>query len=349
MQQAPHVGFVKTVYCLGSLRWRLIRQEKYARQRIPLLLASLKGTQEGEVPARELRRMIKYWQLALNIVCHGLYKLRGRQLSPKEKDTILLLSVFSPLYDDLFDDQLLSHDEIEAFTLEPEKTCPGHYREELARNAYLRLLEQVPDRQELIRRLHRVFQWQKASLKQMSPDIGEEELYEVTYNKSYSSILLFHAILDHPPTPAVLEMLYPMAGLLQLTNDAFDVYKDLQSGIYTLPNLYGDYEKLLQHFMQEVKHFNSALRQLPFLGSRKAIYGITIHALHAMGRMALLQLKERTRGIHNMAELAQLSRQALVCDMDSWRQQLRWVQQVHFLVNYGSTQPTVSPAVSMQT
>ncbi len=29
-------------------------------------------------------------------------------------------------------------------------------------------------------------------------------------------------------------MLFPIAGLMQLTNDAFDVYKDVNNGVYTL-------------------------------------------------------------------------------------------------------------------
>src|SRR5690606_24899530 len=133
--------------------------------------------------------------------------------------------IFGPLYDDLFDDKLLSEEQIEAFTLAPEKHVPATFEEHAARKAYLQLLELAPDRERVIAHLHCVFAWQKASLQQLSPDISEATLYEVTYKKSYYSILLFYSILDHYPSPAMLEMLYPMAGLLQLTNDAFDVYK----------------------------------------------------------------------------------------------------------------------------
>ncbi|GAA0557634.1 hypothetical protein [Chitinophaga japonensis] len=333
------VGLSKTIRCLGMLRWQLKKQERYIRTHLPPLLAELSAGQPESFSEGGIRRITKYWQLSLNVICNSLYKLCGRQLSGEEQYRILLLSVFGPLYDDLFDDKLLSEDQIEAFTLAPEKHIPATFEEHAARQAYLQLLELVPDRERVISHLHCVFTWQKASLQQLSPDISEARLYEVTYQKSYYSILLFYSILDHYPGPAMLEMLYPMAGLLQLTNDAFDVYKDVHSGIYTVPNLYRNFDRLLQHFMQDVAQFNHFLARLPFLKRRKETYSITIHALHAMGRMALEQLRETTRGVNSLAELATLSRKALVCDMDQFRQQLKWVRQVQYLVNYQAPVP----------
>ena len=204
----------------------------------------------------------------------------------------------------------------------------------MALKAYLQVLELSPDRERVIRQLHQVFAWQKASLRQMCDDITEEELYQITYQKSYHSVLLFCAVLDHYPENDIVEMLYPMAGLLQLTNDAFDVYKDVNNGIYTIPNLYRNFDKLQQQFMADVAAFNRMLRKLPFPRHAKGSYSITIHALHAMGWIAIDQLKENTAGVRSVAELASLGRKALVCDMDSLRQKMRWVKQVKYLANY---------------
>lgn len=276
--------------------------------------------------------MIKYWQLSLNVICDSLYRLTGRELSEDEQYRIILFGILGPLYDDLFDDGILDHPQIEAFTLEPEGFVAEGFEQYAVKQAYLQLLAKVPQRQHVIRHLHEVFLWQKASLQQMQNTIGEEELYRITYEKSYCSFLLCYSILDHYPEPAILEMLYPAAGLLQLTNDIFDVYKDIQGGIYTVPNLYRDFDKLRSRFMSDVAQLNQRLQQLPYQTREKKIFGITIHALHAMGCIAMEQLQKTTRDV---AALTELSREQLVCDMDSFFQKVRWIRQVQYLVNYG--------------
>lgn len=319
---------------LAILRWQIKMQEQNIEKQLPIVIETLIPGPVTNLSKSDFKRIIKYWQVGLNVICNGLYRLDNQRLSHKERQRILLLSIFSPLYDDLFDDKILSYDQIEAFTKFPEKYIPRGFKDRLLKKTYLQLLEITSQRENVMEQLYQVFIWQKASVKQLSPDISEAELYEVTYNKSYHSILLFCSLLDHPPSPGMLEMLYPIAGLLQLTNDAFDVYKDIQNGVYTLPNLYLNFDQLLQHFMEEIARFNYSLMQLPSVRRQKKIYGMTIHALNAMGRMALEQLRETTHGITNAKDLATMTRKALVCDLDSMRQRKRWVKQVQYLLNY---------------
>lgn len=334
MQRKNKVGLLKTIRCLSILRWQLKQQGQYIKQHLPPLLDTLAEGREETFTAGTIKRVTKYWELSRLVICNSLYKLSGKKLSADEQHRILLLSIFGPLYDDLFDDKILSHGQIAAFTLNPSQHTPNSFEEYVLRKIYLQLLELSPDCKKVTEHLYQVFLWQKESLKQMSPDVSQEELYEITYKKSYYSILLFYSILDHYPDDAVLEMTYPMAGLMQLTNDAFDVYKDVHSGIYTIPSLYRNFDQLQQHFMNEVALFNQRLMLLPFMQHAKDFYGITIHALHAMGWIAMEQLKEATRGVNSVEELATLSRQALVCDMDHFSQQVRWIRQVKQLVNH---------------
>lgn len=328
------VSLYRTVSHLYRLRWRLKKQAQYIKTYLPPLLERLEAGQDKKFSPGNIKRITKYWQLSLNVICNSLYRLTGKKLSSAEQHRIILLSIFGPLYDDLFDDGILSYDQIEAFTLQPETHVPGSFEEHAMKKLYLELLETAPNRENVIRHLYDVFVWQKASLRQMSDTIGEEELYQITYKKSYYSILLYYSVLDHYPSEEVREMLYPMAGLLQLTNDAFDVYKDVHSGIYTLPNLYRNFDRLQQLFMADVALFNRKLLQLPYLQSHKKRYSITIHALHAMGSIAIGQLKAATYQVSSVGELATLSRKELVCDMDNFPRKVQWVKMVKQLANH---------------
>jgi hypothetical protein len=318
---------------LFKLHHQLKIQERYCRHQLPTLVANVAGD-DHTFSSKDTQRIIKYYQLSLNVLCGNLYQLTGNTLQANEHRRIVLLSVFLPFFDDLFDEQLLDHEQIADLVAAPEAYNPANKTDALVKAIYLELLALVPQRQLFMQQLQEVCHWENESLKQLNDRISEEQLYQITYNKSYYSILLFCAVLDHYPSPEIQKVLYPVAGLMQLTNDAFDVWKDVHNGVYTLPNLYRNYEQLQQQFLLEMAFINHQLQQLPYPVQARQTYAITVHALHAMGWMALEQLKKVTAGVSNITGLKALSRQELVCDLDSMKQQINWARHVHRFVNY---------------
>lgn len=315
---------------LFTLYRQLKKQERDLKGTLPVLLNEVAPDHQQTFSPAHFKRTLKYWQLALNLICDNLYQLEGRKLNADEQKRIILLSVFGPFFDDLFDDQLLSNEQIELLVNKPETYIPSNKTDRLVTKLYLEILRLAPHRQVVTDHLKQLFYWQRESLKQLNDTITKEELYQITYNKSYYAVLLYCAVLDHYPGKEILELLYPISGLMQLTNDAFDVWKDVHKGVYTLPNLYRNYEKLQQHFLKEVALINKTLSQLPYPAKAKRSYAITVHSLHAMGLMALDQLQKVTAGV---SDLRTLNRKTLVCDMDTLPQQVKWINHIRRFVN----------------
>ena len=307
-KQRPNISYYRCLRRLLLLYRKTKQQERYLKTYLPVLLQEIAPGHTGNV---SFKRTLKYWQLGLNVICDNLYKLQGRQLNEVEYKRIILLSVFGPLFDDLFDEGLLEYEQIVDL---------GHSPDSLVKSVYLALLEMVPRREEFLQHLQQVCYWQQQSLKQLDAGISEEELYTITYNKSYYSVLLYCSVLETDPDN---ELIYPLAGLLQLTNDAFDVWKDLQQGVYTLPNLYKNFNGLKQRFLSEVAVINKHCANIDC--------AITFHALPAMGWMAIEQLQAVTSGV---SDIRSLTRKQLVCDMDSLSQQLKWIRQVQRFTRY---------------
>jgi len=352
MHQHSHPSSISNYRILRRMLalYRLVKkQERSLQQNLPELLNKVAPDQAQTFSPQHIKRITKYWQLGLNLICENLYHLTGKQLNAQEHQRIILLSVFGPLFDDLFDDKLLGHEQIAALVENPEAYVAVNSTDQLVKKLYLEILRLTPQRLVFIDQLKAVLFWQKESLKQLNEAITEEELYRITYNKSYYAVLLFCAVLDHYPGQEILEMLYPVAGLMQLTNDAFDVYKDVHDGVYTLPNLYRNFGQLQEDFMAEIASINNKLWQLPFASKNKQVYAITIHSLHAMGWMSLEQLKEVTTGIHSIAALRALSRKALICDMDSFQQKRKWLGHIRRLTNYYDLSSGVIKGPSVET
>jgi hypothetical protein len=330
----PSFGYFRILSSMLVIYRRVKKQERYLRSYLPNLLADVVPDYQQTFSDKDVKRITKYWQLALNLVCDNVYKLTGKKLSSAENNRIILLSVFGPLFDDLFDDHILNYEQITALVTNPEAYIALNKTDQLAKNIYLELLRGMPRRQLFIEHLQAVAHWQQESLKQLNSNITEADLQEITYKKSYYAVLLFCALLDNYPDQKILEILYPAAGLMQLTNDAFDVWKDVHKGVYTLPNLYRNFEQLQQLFLVETSSINQQLWQLPYRAKDKQTFAIIIHSLHAMGWMSLEQLKNVTTGVTSIEELKQLSRKELVCDMDSLQQQLKWLRHIRTFTNH---------------
>lgn len=341
--QPPSVSMFHVLRRLFTLHRRLKQQEQYCKDQIPVLLAEVVRDTQRSFSPKEIQRIAKYYQLSLNVLCDNLYQLTGNQLQEDEHKRIILLSVFMPLVDDLYDDQLLNHEQIISLVTAPEAYVPTNKADHVVKALYLELLRLTPRRQLFIQYLQEGCNWENESLKQLNENITESALYQITYNKSYYSLLLFYAILDNYPSQELHQLLYPAAGLMQLTNDAFDVWKDVHNGLYTLPNLYRNFEQLQELFLAEIASINRQLSQLPYLVKARQNYAITIHALNAMGWMSLEQLKTVTADVSTIEELKTLSRQELVCDMDNMRQYIKWIKLTrrfanHYTVSSGNIQ-----------
>jgi hypothetical protein len=330
----PSVSNIRILSNMLVLYRRIKKQERYLKGHLLNLLRDVVPDFQQTFTDKDIKRITKYWQLALNLVCDNVYNLTGKKLSEAEHQRIILLSVFGPLFDDLFDDHILNYEQITSLVTDPEAYVALNKTDKLAAGIYLELLRGMPRRQQFIEHLQAVAHWQQESLKQLDSTITETALREITYKKSYYAVLLFCALLDNYPDQKILEILYPAAGLMQLTNDTFDVWKDVHKGVYTLPNLYRNFEQLQQLFLTETSNINQWLWQLPYPVKAKQTFAIIIHSLHAMGWMSLEQLKQATSGITSIEELKQLSRKELVCDMDSLQQQLKWVQHIRTFTNY---------------
>lgn len=330
------ISLARVASHLFSLHFQMKKQEKFCRQEIPRILETIVSPSIFSFSSKDIQRLTKYYQLAVNLVSHNLYQLTGNRTEETEEKSMLLLSIFMPLFDDLFDNNLLDYHQIESLVAEPESYIPTHNVDLVVKQLYLQLLDLTPHKQYFTDNLKQGMYWEHRSLKQFDKKIDEEELMQITYNKSYYSILLFCSILKHYPDDTMQKALYPISGLMQLINDLFDVWKDSQNGLYTIPNLYPDYTKIEKLFLDEVNSINQQVSALPYPQQSKSNYLIRINALHAMGWMSLQQLKAVTR----QKALSDLGRKELVCDLDSLGQQIKWIRNVKMLSNYSGYSST---------
>lgn len=310
--------------------WRTMkRQEPYFETRVQELLAPLLPEKNQLTPS-SLVRMRKYWELSQHFICGSFYELNGWELSGAAEENILRLSLLSPFYDDLFEEGVPAA-RIRSLTDDPHKFQPAHPNEKIVCALYCSILESLKDPASFKNQFLQVFHWQQRSLEQKDIAVSEAALAEIMIKKSYHSFQLFYRLLERFPSAEELDLVRPVAGLLQFTNDVFDVYKDVQHNVYTIPNLYGDYSKLHEWLLNEVRLLNGQLAALPYPDKAKKKNAITFHAMNAMCLLALEQLERNTGGRADITRLRMMRRKELVCDMDVFWAKVKWLWKVKAL------------------
>lgn len=223
------------------------------------------------------------------------------------------LAAFIALYDDYTDDFDLKHHQI----LELLKSdSPKDSRQRLFIFLYKKILEIHPNPAFFEELLYKGGAAQDLSLKQKEVGTSQEILWEVTHKKGgYFTLICFSGFIKDF-TEAQQDYIYELGANIQLLNDTFDVYKDTQAGIFTLPDTAPSIAAFASFYEERISNWMK--REIPFpvdaagQSSLRAQFALPF----ATGMVCLKQFKalETKYGAFTPANF---SRNELVCDMDS--------------------------------
>ena len=237
--------------------------------------------------------------------------LRGYPASPKERRNALLIGAMTPLYDDLMDEKGMTHAEIlTARNKSDQALCAvQHILDELQQNTldtdlFLRILEQSGIAQD-----HSLRQQGRTKL-------TAEELIRITAEKGAAFTLIYRVILDHPLTVEEEKAIHTLGYLLQLTNDLFDVYKDLNNGQQTLMTLDDHLDLVQTEWEMHLNQFRKQWQALsyPTRAIRQSLVQIAL--LLGRGQVALDQLIDPVSRTDDRYCPQEYTRQQLICDME---------------------------------
>lgn len=279
----------------------------------------LNGLQErlgGHLTGQAFRKIVVSYSIYLPMIIDAFSDLRGRRISQKEKERILLYFICSTTFDDFLDEHTISEEELHAISWMPETFRPASIEERAFLYGHLELKKQVRNRQEYQAVSQKLFKAQLDSLQQENSVLSHTELERITFEKGGYSVLLCAFYLDQESSPEEKNCWYRIGGIIQLTNDLFDTWKDLQAHISTLPVTIKDAHAFHTYFLGLVHQLETEIARLPFPALRKQRFLANMLAICSFGDMAVAQLKKIQQHQTAMPDLRMLSRTALIIDME---------------------------------
>jgi hypothetical protein len=260
----------------------------------------------------ELER-IRYYTVQSSITNNWFSSLTGHQMTRNEKQRALYLGALTPVLDSLTDDTGYTYAAmIEQFN-NNQTSAPGNIP--LACYLYKQLASLASPTFDAY--FNKVMQAQDVSLKQFQNDrLTFDELYAISVAKGGYSTLLYRSVIEQEFIAGEEDAIYLLGGILQLTNDMFDVYKDYKNKQQTLFTNAGDMKELKNLYWQKIQEMTGKFLtlQYPFKNKRAALLKIMI--ILSRGIVCINQLLECQRKTDNVFSIQKYSREALICDME---------------------------------
>lgn len=176
----------------------------------------------------------------------------------------------------------------------------------------------------LRQQLYTVYKDQLKSLKQKTGKLSKEETYDLTNQKGGSSVLFYRAAIFPAASESEKHILYKIGGLIQLTNDIFDVYKDREAGIHTALMYCTQIGEIREYFSNQVNAVYKESFQLSC--SAKTIQSfleLLSLSFFSRGFVCLDKLAASEKIHGGKFNLHNYSRSQLICDMDTKKNMLR--------------------------
>ena len=295
------------------------RQKKFIRENIGHLLSDAKKATDGSLNDNDFKKITGYYGLAVPaILGEAFCALRGKEMTNKERMGSTCLGAMTGLFDDFFDEERLSENAVEDLIRNPDLFKSNTINENLFLHFYKTALNNTLQPMVMQDHLYKVYLAQLRSKEQVMPGLTHERLKDITIRKGAESVLFYRSVFDFLMSNAEEKMLYSLGGLMQLSNDIFDVYKDHKQGIKTLVtsarkiiDLRALFTTILESGIEEAKQVD-----YPFKNIRKFL-GIISLGIFSRCYVCLDQLEKTEMNYGNEFDPKLYERKDLICDMDT--------------------------------
>ena len=311
------VGVLKLPSVAFFLFQNFRAQKKFLRNNLLPDLDEFRDNNDASLTNADFKKIVDYYALGVPaILGYSFGVLRNAPLSIRERSCISYLGGISGLLDDLFDEHDKEVLHLKKFIIHPEKLEPKNSYEALLKQFYIKGLSFSEKSQVLKKQAQDVFNTETESELQLNKKLSEEKIKELTFLKGGHSFLFYRLCLENTLAKEEKEMIYQLGGLMQMGNDIFDVWEDVQQNIQTLATKTTSIILLRNSFSTELQKTISLLSRCNY--PKKQLQDFTRIILFGLSRVyvCLDQYKQLQESETSTFQPEKYSRKQLICDME---------------------------------
>lgn len=270
-------------------------------------------TNDGTCTTNDYKRLTYYAFLGL-FFAKMYARLIGVRLSKHERYVQLLIGCLTPLFDDFYDNHVLANKSIEKVVEEFEHFQPVNQKELLIKTLYQKLIIKIGDIESIITNYRDVLKGQEMSRLQKEGKLSYRQLLHITWQKGGASFVFTRKLMPYKLIDGEADFLYRMGGLMQLESDVFDIYRDYNEQIQTIPQQVNSWIYFTKKYQREVVRLRNHLARLGYKSAAKKQFGAWMLLIFARGMVASYILHQQSQA--EIFNPGSLTRKQLVCDME---------------------------------
>ncbi len=258
------------------------------------------------------------------MICDAFARLHGRLTNENERKRFIHYFICSSLFDDFTDHGLITEEQLRSISFQPKEYDARTFDEKVFIDSHRLLYDYVGDKKNYDGVTRELFEAQLLSRQQYKSTLSDEAIQHITFNKGGDAVLLCRYYLDVQSCDTEDACWYRIGTLIQLTNDLYDIYKDIQDGIVTLPVRMTDAYAFEIFFKAQIADMNRLIFQLPYPLKQKREFSLSMAGIYSFGLIAITRLKKIQGNAVKLSGLDTLPRKALIVDMENTGNLIRW-------------------------
>lgn len=269
------------------------------------------------------------------LIVDSFCRLHDRVTEVDERERMIYYFTCSSLLDNFFDRSELTDEEIERICFRTSEFNPRNFDERVAIHCHSSLQDFVKDKNTYARVLRDEVTAQRASLQQFQENIPDEVIEDIMKAKGGNAVLLCSFYLNQQAGKAEAKCWYQIGVITQLSNDLYDIYKDMNDGISTLATRCKDAWAMEKYVDEHIAHLKRLINQLPADKQKKQRFAIQMIGLSVLAVIAVDQLKRLQGKSPRLPDFNTLKREQLIIDMEKPANMFRWLK---YIYRYGRLQ-----------
>lgn len=294
------------------------RKREY--RRAERLLRELELKFNGKIDPFTFEKIAKSYSIYVLMFADAFTQIESRNTSEQEKIRMIYYFICSSLFDDFCDRMDFDLERLKEISFNQDHFLPQNFEESLFLYAHRYLLDQVRYKKRYVEISHQLYQAQIDSFAQAeSTPILDEDLKKITENKGGFSVLISAYYLDIEINSSLENVYFSIGSIIQMVNDLFDIYKDLQEKSQTIPNKMQDVNDFEKYYNTLVNQLIKNIFALHLSEQKRQKLHFAMMNICAFGFVAIEQLKNIQMDNAILPNLATLPRKSLIVDMELWK------------------------------
>jgi len=300
------------LWLLARMLFGLALSERKTAQ----LLKNIETKFNGKFSPTTFEKIKKFQGIQQYIINDSFANLENRNTNTKERENNKLYFILASLYDDLMDENIVNQAVLNEMFLNPSQAKPGSFSETVLIDTHLKLLSLVHNKEAYQKVLNSIHQAQIDSLEQLKSDISLDRILSITERKGGYSLLMCRHYIEMSNNENIDNCWYQLGGMIQMTNDLYDIYKDTVAGIHTFANTQNEFDNIRNQYVSQIHKYKTSVEKLDYDDSKKLIFQIKLSLIPALGFVALENLKQLQGKNERLNPFKAYPRKDLIIDME---------------------------------